>query len=223
MAHSRAGGREAASTPAINPPMDSSGDASGQSVGGQGGVSDQSKRSRGLYGVAEAITTPSGIVQINRNSKLARRDVRAKVWDACGGRCHYCGAAMNPFRDFTIDHATAIVSGGSDEIDNLMGCCATCNKAKGAALSPYSLQGRSDDESDEHYRLLDESKALAYLNIRHPDSGRMYYHRSEVEEAIRAANIEVFRLHPGGHHRVWKRDIPRIIEHLPAPTTEEQP
>jgi len=68
---------------------------------------------------------------IRQRAYLAR-EVRAVVWDRCGGRCVYCGRAMNPFRDFTVDHVVPVHRGGSDDLSNLVGSCRHCNFAKGA-------------------------------------------------------------------------------------------
>jgi DNA-binding Xre family transcriptional regulator len=59
-------------------------------------------------------------------------ETRASVWDACGGKCHYCGKNLNPFRDFEIDHAQALCAGGLDVLENLVGSCRDCNRAKRA-------------------------------------------------------------------------------------------
>jgi len=53
---------------------------------------------------------------MRRNEWIERR---AAVWDASGGVCHYCGAAMHPVRDFTVDHVVARANGGTDDPGNL--------------------------------------------------------------------------------------------------------
>lgn len=60
------------------------------------------------------------------------RELRASVWDKSGGRCWYCGRQTNPFRDFHVDHAIPVVSGGSNDLDNLVPSCQPCNGAKGS-------------------------------------------------------------------------------------------
>ena len=62
----------------------------------------------------------------------ARKGVRAHVWDACGGRCHYCGVDLHPFRTFEVEHVVPISAGGTDELDNLVGSCRACNAKKRA-------------------------------------------------------------------------------------------
>lgn len=55
---------------------------------------------------------------------------RAAVWDACGGRCHYCGVELHPFYTFTIDHVIPRSRGGTNALENLVGACVGCNQAK---------------------------------------------------------------------------------------------
>ena len=61
---------------------------------------------------------------------------KALVWDKTGGRCHYCGNALNPFSDFTIDHIIPVARDGSDELENLIPACRLCNCRKGVGNEP---------------------------------------------------------------------------------------
>lgn len=54
------------------------------------------------------------------------------IIEAQGNKCYYC---MRPFSNklrCTIDHLIPISAGGSDELENLVGSCKYCNKAKGS-------------------------------------------------------------------------------------------
>jgi 5-methylcytosine-specific restriction endonuclease McrA len=59
-----------------------------------------------------------------------------KVWDRCGGLCHYCGDPMmrmpNERKSFTLDHVVPRSRGGSNHLGNLVGSCAECNQDKGS-------------------------------------------------------------------------------------------
>ena len=59
---------------------------------------------------------------------------RAALWDACGGRCAYCGIALHPFKTYAVDHVVPRSRGGTNAIENLVGCCPRCNEAKADAL-----------------------------------------------------------------------------------------
>lgn len=73
------------------------------------------------------------------------RAVRLKKWKRdqlkdrlmCGRsavQCHYCGRWLYR-HDVTLDHVIAHSRGGSNELSNLLLCCAGCNRSKGAM--PY--------------------------------------------------------------------------------------
>lgn len=69
------------------------------------------------------------------SSKRTRRDaipnqLRADVWDRSGGICHYCQEPIHPLVNFTVDHVVAHAIGGSDDRDNLVAACRTCNSRK---------------------------------------------------------------------------------------------
>lgn len=72
---------------------------------------------------------PADWVPVN---PLGKADLRAAVWDKTGGKCWYCGIQMNPWRDFCVDHFLARAAGGSDEIENLVPACRSCNMRKGS-------------------------------------------------------------------------------------------
>lgn len=44
--------------------------------------------------------------------------------------CAYCGKILSNADDLTIDHKNPKAKGGKDEIDNLVGCCKSCNQIK---------------------------------------------------------------------------------------------
>lgn len=57
--------------------------------------------------------------------------LRADVWDKTNGHCWHCGRELHPFRDFHMDHLVPFSRGGSDDIENLVPSCDTCNLSKG--------------------------------------------------------------------------------------------
>lgn len=44
--------------------------------------------------------------------------------------CAYCGKILIDTDDLTIDHKNPKAKGGTDEMDNLVGCCKSCNQIK---------------------------------------------------------------------------------------------
>jgi len=67
---------------------------------------------------------------------------RRRVWQKTKGYCWYCGrdlvwAASDPNRErikdwFVVDHATPQIEGGTDELENLLPACQSCNCMKGS-------------------------------------------------------------------------------------------
>lgn len=68
----------------------------------------------------------------NSETQRSKNDriIRADVWEKTNGICWYCGGALNPFRNFTVDHLVPRKEGGSDDIANLFPCCKRCNSKK---------------------------------------------------------------------------------------------
>lgn len=44
--------------------------------------------------------------------------------------CAYCGKILEDVDDLTIDHKHPKAKGGTDDMDNLVGCCKSCNQMK---------------------------------------------------------------------------------------------
>lgn len=74
--------------------------------------------------------------------KLARDDgeirrtfspeMRSFVFGKTNGHCVYCGVQIDPFLTFHIDHLHPISRGGSNDPDNLLPACKSCNSSKSA-------------------------------------------------------------------------------------------
>lgn len=60
------------------------------------------------------------------------RDYRLSIWGRSGGRCWYCGTAIDPDdRDnFHADHVTPKSKGGKGVRGNLVPSCRSCNLSK---------------------------------------------------------------------------------------------
>ena len=56
--------------------------------------------------------------------------IRKAVWrKATDGRCWYCGCKLDPF-EFHVDHFHPKSRGGSNDIENLVPSCISCNLKK---------------------------------------------------------------------------------------------
>jgi hypothetical protein len=59
-------------------------------------------------------------------SASKRHNVFMKTFYHCG----YCGKVLIDNDDLTIDHKNPKAKGGTDEMNNLVGCCKSCNQMK---------------------------------------------------------------------------------------------
>lgn len=67
---------------------------------------------------------------------------RQQVWDKTNGRCWYCGTGLVVSPEgaagkagtignwFALDHAVPRSQGGSNDVNNLLPCCWSCNSSK---------------------------------------------------------------------------------------------
>lgn len=55
---------------------------------------------------------------------------RKAIFEAAGGKCHYCGTALLLVGNWHVDHKMPKALGGSNDPVNLVAACARCNRAK---------------------------------------------------------------------------------------------
>lgn len=78
-----------------------------------------------------------------RMSSKRRRRVKARMAEAQGWRCAYCGCTCT-LQEFTFDHVIPQVLGGTNGVYNLVLACEPCNLAKGSnILVPRGTTGTS--------------------------------------------------------------------------------
>jgi len=71
-----------------------------------------------------------------------RKSIRFEVFKRDGFRCRYCGAS--PIREpLTIDHVLPRSKGGTDEAENLVTACWSCNSGKSDTLLSESKLGKT--------------------------------------------------------------------------------
>ena len=66
-------------------------------------------------------------VSYNRTTGKEWRKIRKQVFKRDGEVCTYCGTKIGPFE---IDHKTPVAKGGSDNLENLVVSCRSCNRSK---------------------------------------------------------------------------------------------
>jgi len=94
-------------------------------------------------------------------SDIKRKENRIAVYNKCNGRCAYCGCEINGngYYGFTIDHiiprrryknrSITDEKSGSNELSNLLPCCASCNSCK----SDLSIEEFRERIYDRMYRI----------------------------------------------------------------------
>jgi len=94
-------------------------------------------------------------------------DLRTKVFFKFKGRCAYCGEYI-ALQDFNVDHLIPKQKGGSNDIDNLMPSCRSCNSWKAAwTLEEFrdviERQQKTLTKNSAGYRLLVRYKMVREL------------------------------------------------------------
>lgn len=87
--------------------------------------------------------------------KPISKKLRFEVFKRDGFTCQYCGAHP-PQALFHIDHIVPVVEGGTNDMDNLVTACDSCNLGKGArSLSavPESLAKKAEDIAEREEQL----------------------------------------------------------------------
>lgn len=71
------------------------------------------------------------VVKTRPRRKGISKRIRFEVFKRDGWACQYCGAE-SPAVKLHVDHITPVASGGTNELENLITACASCNLGKGA-------------------------------------------------------------------------------------------
>lgn len=93
---------------------------------------DRARNRRLMAEEKERIIRQDQAAWYDPDEPMSWSEKKARLWDISKGRCYYCGTAMNPFRDFSVDHDVPRSKGGPDDFNNLVACCRTCNTRKNA-------------------------------------------------------------------------------------------
>lgn len=82
-----------------------------------------------IHSVTKSFDYPT-VIRLFDYVRIPQKNIvvtRKNVLKRDNNRCQYCGKK----EDLTIDHIIPKSRGGSDEWDNLVACCSTCNVKKG--------------------------------------------------------------------------------------------
>lgn len=76
---------------------------------------------------------------------MAKKIPKKEIYYRDGGHCRYCGKNLTSFSDwliYTIDHVVPRAAGGTDEADNLVLCCPSCNWLLSRAVDCLTVESR---------------------------------------------------------------------------------
>jgi len=142
---------------------------------------------------------------------MSEQERRTMVRQRYGARCGYCSVhEAEAGSELEVDHFRPRAAGGQDDLDNLLYCCAACNRFKGdfwPSVDPLTTArrllhpGRDDltqhlrEESDGQMVALTETGAfhLARLRLNRPHLVALRRSREEVarlREGLAAARAE---------------------------------
>ncbi len=128
-----------------------------------------------------------------------RREAVRRAYDY---RCGYCGVHEEEAgAELAADHFHPRSAGGSDDLDNLMYCCPTCNRLKGdfwpqenPFTTPYRLLHPQRDDLVVHVREEENGQLVALTETGAFHTARLRLNRPPLV-ALRRARSERVRLH----------------------------
>ena len=140
-----------------------------------------------------------------KRTSLSKK-TRFEVFKRDGFQCQYCGN-VPPVVVLEVDHITPVISGGTNEIDNLLTSCSDCNRGKGPnhlTAIPESLAEKARILSEKHEQL------KAY--------GRLLKAKKRAEDKRIDEVEEAFRMHFDGYNFSPKfRESVRIfVQRMPV-------
>lgn len=93
-----------------------------------------------IWNPTEYTVTVAGMNPNKESSTVRRKDFhscrRLRIYERDNFRCRYCGQspANSSEVKLTLDHFIPISRGGTNNEDNLLTCCFTCNVKKGTKI-----------------------------------------------------------------------------------------
>lgn len=86
------------------------------------------------YAIEQALNEIDAIMaaQAGERKPLSQK-IRFQVLDRDNFTCQYCGEKA-PDVELEVDHINPVSKGGTDDLQNLVAACKSCNRGKGAEL-----------------------------------------------------------------------------------------
>lgn len=140
------------------------------------------------------------------NRKHLSKKLRFDVFKRDEFTCQYCGA-IPPTVILHVDHIVSVKDGGSNDMDNLLTSCESCNLGKGARPLtdiPASLKDRARDIAEKEEQLAGYNKILLNKASRIEDQAWMVVSALENYSHVESYNRKRFE------------SIKRFVELLPV-------
>lgn len=133
---------------------------------------------------------------------MVEKASRETARQMCGFRCGYCGVHEEEVGSaLEIDHFQPRAAGGSDELENLVYCCPTCNRLKGdfwpagaSEATPHRVLHPTRDDLSAHVREEDTGHLTALTETGTFHLDRLRLNRPPLV-ALRRARRQTMQLH----------------------------
>lgn len=136
--------------------------------------------------------------------KSISKKTRFDVFKRDSFTCQYCGAHP-PSVVLHVDHVDPVANGGSNDIDNLVTSCDSCNLGKGARLLGDIPQTLKDKAAEAKER---EDQIRGYQAVLESKASREYDEQWRVAEIIRPGSGK------DGFPTAWLRSIKMFNKRL---------
>jgi len=77
-----------------------------------------------------------------KNPLVSLRGKKRSVWAKSNGKCHYCLKTLKESSGWHVEHMQPKSLGGSDDLENLVAACASCNLEKSSMTAQDYIQYR---------------------------------------------------------------------------------
>ena len=119
--------------------------------------------------------------------KTIPKSIREKVYNKCNGHCAYCGCELE-YKNMQVDHVKSLRCGGTNELDNMLPSCRSCNHYK----RTLDLEGYRKYLAGISHRLMRDSipfqVAIRFGIVRHIKDDVTFYFETIDLEFMRRQN-----------------------------------